>query len=112
MRILLCLLQKQGGELVGFVHAVIRDAPAFPVFVPRRYVMVDSIGVRSAFQNRGIGRKLMEKMEAWANAKGVTSIELNVYDFNKTAISFYESLGYHVFSRKMRKEPKGDKVAG
>jgi ribosomal protein S18 acetylase RimI-like enzyme len=74
--------------------------------------MVDSIGVRSAFQNRGIGRKLMEKMEAWANAKGVTSIELNVYDFNKTAISFYESLGYHVFSRKMRKEPKGDKVAG
>ena len=103
---------EAGGKLVGFVHAVVRDAPDFPVVVPRCFAMVDCIGVRSGFQNQGIGRTLMERMEAWATAKGATSIELNVYDFNETAISFYEGLGFHGISRKMSKEPKGGKSAG
>lgn len=100
---------EAGGKLVGFICAVVRDAPDFPVYVPRCYAMVDCIGVKSGFQNQGIGRTLMEKMEVWATAKGATSIELNVYDFNETAISFYEGLGFHGLSRKMSKDPKGDK---
>src|SRR5512143_3242200 len=88
------LVAEAGGNLVGFVHAMVRDAPAFPVFVPRRYAIVDGLVVRSAFQNRGIGKSLMDNMQLWAVAKGAASIELNVYEFNETAISFYESLGY------------------
>ena len=102
---------ERGGKLVGFICAVIRDAPDFPVYVPRCYLMVDGIGVKSGFQNQGIGRMLMERMEVWASAKGATSIELNVYDFNETAISFYEGLGFHSLSRKMSKDPKGDQAA-
>ena len=30
----------------------------------------------------------MDKMQEWAIARGATSIELNVYEFNQTAISF------------------------
>ena len=100
------------GNLVGFVHAIVRDTPAFPVFVPRRYAIVDGIVVKSEFQNRGTGKMLMDKMQEWATAKGATSIELNVYEFNATAISFYERLGYQTFSRKMSKEIKQDKTAG
>ncbi len=103
---------EAGGKLVGFVHAIVRDAPAVPVFVPRRYAVVDSIVVRSGAQNHGIGRTLMEKMQEWAIAKGATSIELNVYEFNETAISFYEGLGYQTVSRKMSKEPQEGKAAG
>jgi ribosomal protein S18 acetylase RimI-like enzyme len=103
---------QAGGQLVGFVHAMVREAPAIPIFVPRRYAIVDSIVVRSGFQNHGIGRTLMENMQEWAIAKGATSIELNVYEFNQTAISFYEGLGYQAFSRKMSKEPGKDKAAG
>ena len=90
-----------GEKLVGFVHSVIRDAPAIPVFVPRRYAIVDSIGVKSEFQNHGIGRMLMDTVHEWAIAKGATAIELNVYEFNKTAIAFYQRLGYETRSRKM-----------
>jgi ribosomal protein S18 acetylase RimI-like enzyme len=90
-----------GEKLVGFVHAVIRDAPAISVFVPRRYAIVDGIGVKSEFQNHGIGRMLMDTVHEWAIAKGATSIELNVYEFNKTAIAFYQRLGYETLSRKM-----------
>jgi ribosomal protein S18 acetylase RimI-like enzyme len=97
-------VSEVGEKLVGFVHAIIRDTPTFPVFVPRRYAIVDGIVVKSGFQNNGIGKILMDKMQEWATARGATSIELNVYEFNVTAISFYERLGYHNFSRKMRKE--------
>jgi ribosomal protein S18 acetylase RimI-like enzyme len=54
----------------------------------------------------------MEKMQEWTITKGATSIELNVYEFNETAISFYERLGYRTFSRKMSKEPGKDSAAG
>ncbi len=100
------------GKLVGFVHAIVRDTPAFPVFVPRRYAVVDGIVVKSEFQNRGTGRILMDKMQEWAITKGAASIELNVYEFNETAISFYEKLGYQTFSRKMGKELNLNEAAG
>jgi ribosomal protein S18 acetylase RimI-like enzyme len=100
-----------GKQLVGFVHALVRDTPAFPVFITRRYAIVDGIAVKSGFQNHGIGRILMDKMQEWAIAKGATSIELNVYEFNTSAISFYERLGYRTFSRKMSKELKKDRMA-
>src|SRR5215216_4407140 len=106
------LVAEAGENLIGFVHAIVKDTPAFPVFVPRRYVLVDGIVVKSGFQSHGIGRLLMGTMQEWATAKGAASIELNVYEFNVTAISFYERLGYQTVSRKMGKELKKDKTAG
>lgn len=106
------LVAAVGETLVGFVHGIVKDTVTLPIFVPRRYVTVDGIVVKAGFQNHGIGRILMDKIQAWAVAKGATSIELNVYEFNKTAISFYERLGYQTFSRKMSKELKKDKTTG
>jgi ribosomal protein S18 acetylase RimI-like enzyme len=106
------LVAEAGQKLVGFVHAIVREPPALPVFVPRRYAIVEGIVVKSEFRNHGTGGILMDKMQEWAIAKGATSIELNVYEFNETAISFYERLGYQTFSRKMSKELKKDKAAG
>ncbi|MBE7556161.1 MAG: GNAT family N-acetyltransferase [Anaerolineales bacterium] len=98
------LFVADGGEkLVGFVHAVIQDAPATPVFVPRRYAIVDNLGVKPEFQNHGIGRMLMDTVHEWAISKGATAIELNVYEFNKTALAFYHKLGYGTLSRRMRR---------
>jgi ribosomal protein S18 acetylase RimI-like enzyme len=54
----------------------------------------------------------MDEVRVWAIAKGATAIELNVYEFNETAIAFYERLGYQTLSRKMSKELAKDKAAG
>ena len=105
------LVAEADEKLVGFGHTIVRDAPPFPVFVPRRYAIVEGIVVKSGFQNHGIGRILMDKMQEWSIAKGATSIELNVYEFNETAISFYERVGYQTFTRKMSKELKKGKRA-
>ncbi len=105
------LVAEAARMLAGFVHAIIREPPAVPILVPRRYAIVDAIVVKSGFQNQGIGRRLMDEAQAWAVAKGATSIELNVYEFNATAISFYESLGYRTLSWKMSKELGRDEGA-
>jgi ribosomal protein S18 acetylase RimI-like enzyme len=90
-------------KVVGFVHARIIETPVIPVLVPRRYAIVDNLGVKSEFRGSGIGRRLMHKIHAWVTTKDAESIELNVYEFNQGAISFYQKLGYDTFSIKMRK---------
>ncbi len=94
---------EMGEKVAGFVHAVMRDAPSIPALVPRRYAFVETICVKSGFQDHGIGRRLMDTVHKWAIAKGATAIELNVYEFNKAAIAFYKAIGYETFSRRMRK---------
>ncbi len=101
-----------GKELVGYVHAIVRDTPPFPVFVPRHYAVVDSIAVKASYRKQGAGRILMNKIQDWALTKGALSIELNVYEFNESAISFYEGLGFQTLSRKMSKDLKTDREAG
>lgn len=91
-------------NIVGFGHAIVKEAADIPILVPRRYVIVDSIVVKSEYKNQGIGRMLMEAMEEWAAKEGATSIELNVYEFNAQAINFYGKLGYRNLSRKLSKD--------
>ena len=91
-------------DVIGFVHGIVRDASGIPILVPRRFTIIDSIVVNSEYKKRGIGRMLMEAMEDWSKKNGATSIELNVYEFNKEAKTFYENLGYETFSRRLSKE--------
>lgn len=94
-------LAEVDGTAVGFVHGVIREAPAIPLLVPRRYAVVDSIGVKADYRGRGIGRMLMHRIHAWASAAGASAIELNVHAFNASAIAFYRRLGYEIASQRM-----------
>ena len=96
-------LAQVGSQVVGLVCVLAREAPAVPTFVPRRYATVDSMVVKQSFRRRGIGRALMERAQAWAQAKGLDNIELHVWDFNQEAIAFYEQLGYENLSRRMGK---------
>lgn len=99
-------------SLAGFVHVIVREAPEIPIFVPRRYAVVDSLAVRAALRRRGIGRALMDKAHDWSTSKGATSIELNVYDFNQQAMAFYRALGYEIISHRMSRSLDGEEVEG
>ena len=91
-------------QVVGLVYAIIQESPPVPIFVPRRYVMVDNLIVKESFRHTGIGRSLMERVHQWAGEKGLDTIELNVWEFNKPAIDFYHRLGYKTISRMMGKQ--------
>jgi len=89
------------GELVGFVHVVLRDSPPLAIFVPRRYAIVDTLVVDQDSRRKGVGQALMNKAHHWARERGATTIELNVYEFNQDAIAFYQALGYAVIRHQM-----------
>ncbi|MCL5998606.1 MAG: GNAT family N-acetyltransferase [Chloroflexi bacterium] len=89
----------ESGRLAGFIQVLIREAP--PVMVPRRIAVIENVGVRRDCQRAGIGRALMARAHEWAIARGAGRVELNVYEFNRGAIAFYEALGYETLSRKM-----------
>lgn len=93
-------------KLVGLIQAEVIETPAFPIIVPRRYALVNNIVVKAGYKNQGIGERLMDKVQDWAITNRATSLELTVYEFNETAIAFYEKVGFQAVSRKMSKNLK------
>jgi ribosomal protein S18 acetylase RimI-like enzyme len=71
--------------------------------VPRRVAIIDSLVVSEPFRRLGVGRALMDTAEAWAAQHGSAAVELSVFEFNRQAIGFYESLGYETITRRMVK---------
>lgn len=88
-------------ELAGLICVLVRESPAIPIFVPRRYAVIDNIVVRDRFRRRGVGRALVERAHEWATVQGVEEIELNVWAFNRGAVAFYRRLGYETASLRM-----------
>lgn len=62
------------------------------------------IRVDASRQGQGWGRALMEALHDAARELGATSIALNVFGHNTTAISLYDSLGYAVTAQQMKRD--------
>lgn len=79
---------------LGFAVAVHARAPRNPFSPARERVLVDQIAVVPTKRRMGVGRALMQAAEKHAQARGLTSVQLDVRAFNTEAIHFYRSLGY------------------
>ena len=58
------------------------------------------VGVLARCARQGVGRRLMEAVEARAQEAGISRLELTVMVDNQPAISLYQALGYRVEGRK------------
>ena len=65
---------------------------------------VYDISVDAARRGQGLGRAVMEALHEAARDLGATSISLNVFGHNTTAIHLYESLGYAVTAQQMKRD--------
>jgi len=99
-------LVETEGRPAGFVHVLVREAPTYPLLVPRRFAIIDTLVVSASFRRGGAGKALMRKAEEWAASRGAVAVELNVYEFNQSAQGFYRRMGYTTLSRKMSKPLK------
>ena len=59
---------------------------------------VTNVAVAADFRSRGIGWKLLESAEAWAQARGKSSLSLHVAASNP-ARRLYERFGFHLEKR-------------
>lgn len=78
--------EKVCGEIVGFVIAHIE--------VPELRAYVVTLDVAPDHRQRGLAMRLMREAEARAVTAGVRWMQLHVFTGNKTAIRFYERIGY------------------
>lgn len=52
------------------------------------------LAVDSEARGRGFGRRMMEACETWVRSRGMPKIQLMVRATNRSAVGFYERLGY------------------
>ncbi|MFA5503832.1 MAG: GNAT family N-acetyltransferase [Vulcanimicrobiota bacterium] len=71
---------------------------------------VYDVSVRRDWWGRGVGRKLMETGERFAQELGIQYVGLGVTAANRRAVGFYEELGYQVERVQMVKklQPEGE----
>ena len=71
------------------------------VLLRSRLAFLDSIFVAKTFRGRGVGKQLIQCWVDWARAHHADRLQLEVYEFNQTAIEMYERLGLLTEKRVM-----------
>ena len=56
--------------------------------------LVEDLVVDSGFRGRGIGRLLLEHIEAWSSGRGATRLQLLADRTNVSALGFYDKRGW------------------
>jgi GNAT superfamily N-acetyltransferase len=97
------------GELDGDPAGVAYAHTATDYFTGESHGHLSIIAVAEAGEGRGVGRALLEAVEAWSAGRGHRFITLNVFTGNARARAVYERAGYGPDTvRYVKVLPKGD----
>lgn len=94
------ICESTEGTAIGYVIAVKRERPESPFTSPQRWVELDPIAVREDQRASGAGRLLALAVVAWAKELGVDTLELTVWEFNRTAQAFFAGLGFEPIQQR------------
>ena len=100
----LFLVAEYEKEVIGLVYATIEEDGGNDWTVKYKRVGIDEISVLPSHSRKGVGTKLIKKVEDWAKKKKIKQTALIVHDFNKSAISFYAKNNYAPYSIQMKKK--------
>ena len=95
------LVAEQAGTVCGYavLHRVHR--PETPFMLERDYLDIDEFGVDRAFRRQGVATEMIGFIRAYAEGQGLRRIELNMWEFNRDALAFYEAVGFSTYRRYM-----------
>lgn len=65
-------------------------------YMGEKYRVLHRLCVNPAFQNQGIAKKVVSRMEEEQKKQGIKSIRLDVFTENPYAVKLYKSLGYKI----------------
>lgn len=99
------LVAEENGQLLGFAMAeYIKREETNSIYAVHEAHIVE-IGVDETSQAKGIGTALIQAVKDAAKVRGCRSVQLDVWEFNKSALRFYEKLGFVTLRRKMEQVP-------
>ena len=92
---------EKDGVICGLaiLHHVTR--PENPFMLERDYLDIDEFGVDEAYRRQGVAAALIAFVREYAAQKGIRRIELNMWEFNESALAFYEAAGFTTYRRYM-----------
>ena len=89
------------GEIVGFATVQYVVKPESPYNKERSYYHVEEFGVDKDHRRKGIAAAIMAFARDDARKRGFSRLELDMWEFNRDALAFYESIGFRTFRRYM-----------
>lgn len=93
---------EENEKIIGYLTLYLHDcSPEFFVYPDFGYI--GDLGVDEQYRHQGIAQALIAKAEAYLLDKGIKSIELDVFTFNKAADNLYEKMGYTNLKYRKRK---------
>ena len=89
------------GRVCGFavLNHIVR--PENPFMFERDFLDIDEFAVDEACRRRGVASAMVAFIRAWAKEKGYKRLELNMWEFNRGALAFYEAAGFSTYRRYM-----------
>ena len=96
----IAVAERQDG-IVGFavLNHIVREEN--PFMYKRDFLDVDEFGVDEACRRQGVAAAMMDFIRGFAAENGYGRIELNMWEFNRGALAFYEAAGFKTFRRYM-----------
>jgi RimJ/RimL family protein N-acetyltransferase len=95
------VVAEADGTICGFavLNHIIR--PENPFMYERNFLDIDEFCVDETFRRRGVAGAMIRFIREHAKEKGFRRLELNMWEFNRGALAFYEAADFKTYRRYM-----------
>lgn len=83
----------EDGQVLGYGFCQIKTYKQDPVIADHTELYIDDLCVDENTRGKGVGKAIYEEICRYAKMRKCSSITLNVWSCNPTAMAFYEKLG-------------------
>ena len=80
-------------RVLGYCFCILEETANHPVLMDEKALYIDDLCVDEACRGRHVGKLLYEYVCAFARAQHCTTVTLNVWCGNDSAMAFYEKMG-------------------
>ena len=95
------VVAEREGVICGFAVLHHVNKPENPFKYEDEFLDIDEFGVDEAYRRTGVGTAMIAFIRALAAERGCPRVELNMWEFNRDALAFYEAAGFATYRRYM-----------
>lgn len=95
------VVAESDGNVCGFAVLNHITKPENPFMYERDYLDIDEFCVDESFRRQQVAAGMISFIKEYAKQQGFDRIELNMWEFNRGALEFYEAVGFKTYRRYM-----------
>ena len=93
------VVAAENGSICGFAVLHHIHKPENPFMYERDFLDIDEFCVDEAHRRQGVASAMIRFIKEHAKEQGYHRIELNMWEFNRDALAFYEAAGFVTYRR-------------